>query len=123
MDEIKNKIVFALFGDNNFVAWTYGLFTQLVDYPKVYSESERQIDVVVSNFNSKIKRRFENSDLLSKMPNAPGLSVIDNSQNKERDILCNFKEFELRMYYLPESENLSEIDLEKPVKSFGYVAK
>jgi len=54
--ENKNQIVFAIFGDSKFIAWTYGVFMQLVRFPKVYDESDRQIEIVLSNFESKISQ-------------------------------------------------------------------
>ena len=117
---MKNKIVFALFGDGKFISWTYGMFTQLVDYPKVYTESNRQIEVVQKNFYSKIKRINKESEF-HKNPGLEEMIIVDQSQNKESKILSGYSNFELRMYYLPESENVLEIDLDIPVIRIPYV--
>lgn len=111
---MNKQIVFALFGDGEFISWTYGLFTQLSSYPKIYNESERQIDIVVDNFKSKIKRLSVPSNLAIF---DKALSIIDNSQNKEKEILSKYKTFELKMYYLTD---ILDIDLEKPVRTFKY---
>lgn len=118
--ENKNKIVFALFGDGKFISWTYGMFTQLVNYPKVYTESQHQIEIVQKNFYSKIERINKESEF-HKNPGFEGMIIVDQSQNKESDILRNYSNFELRMYYLPDSEDVSEINLDMPIIRIPYV--
>lgn len=118
--ENKNKIVFALFGDGKFISWTYGMFTQLVNYPKVYNESDHQIEIVQKNFYSKIRRINKESEF-HKSPGFEGMIIVDQGQNKESDILRNYSNFELRMYYLPDSEDVSEIDLDIPIIRMSYV--
>lgn len=113
---MNKEIIFAIFGDGKFISWTYGLFMQLTTYPKVYNESDRQIEVVLSNFKSKIRRLQEVSNFNDKVE---GLDIIDNSQNKEKEILSKYTNFELKMYYL-ENSDLEAVDLDKPVKTFIY---
>lgn len=115
MNKMSKQIVFALFGDGEFISWTYGLFTQLSSFPKVYNESERQIDIVVDNFKSKI-RRLNSVSTLSTID--PALSIIDNNQNREKEMLSKYKVFELKMYYF--ESDLSKINLEKPIRIFKY---
>lgn len=117
---MENKIVFALFGDGKFISWTYGMFTQLVDYPKVYTESNHQIEIVQKNFYSKIKRINKKSEL-HKNPGLEGMIIVDQSQNKESEILSGYSNFELRMYYLPDSKDVSEINLDVPMIRMPYV--
>ena len=117
---MEHKIVFALFGDGKFISWTYGMFMQLVNYPKVYTESQHQIEVVQKNFYSKIKRINKESKL-GELEGLAGLTIVDYGENKESDILRNYSNFELRMYYLPDSEDVSEIDLDIPMIRTPYV--
>lgn len=92
MENKKDKMIFAIFGDGEFISWTYGIFMQLVDVPKVYSHSESQINTVVSNFRSKIRNLNTSSEL--------GLAIIDSGQNSEKKTLSKYKEFDLRMYLI-----------------------
>lgn len=97
----KNKVIFSIFGDNQFIAWTYGMFTQLVKFPKVYENSEKQINIVINNAKSKIRRLKEKSSLNLIVP---GLGVIDEGQNREKDILENYTTFELGIYHCEEDK-------------------
>jgi len=97
----KENVIFAIFGDNQFIAWTYGMFTQLVKYPKIYGNSERQIEVVLTNAKSKIRRLKEASNLANINP---ALSIIDAGQNREKGKLENYKTFELGIYYCNEAD-------------------
>lgn len=99
---MSNKnVIFAMFGDNQFIAWTYGLFTQLVKFPKVYGNSEYQIGIVTDNAKSKIRRLKEKSAFaLIK----PGLALIDEGQNREKNILEDYTTFELGVYYCEEAD-------------------
>ena len=92
---MKNSIAFALFGDGKFISWTYGLFVQLTDRPKVYPDTEEQIQIVVSNFKTKIRKLHEVSELGNILPQ---LILIDSGQNKDKEQLSQYKEFELKMY-------------------------
>lgn len=119
----KNKVVFAIFGNGNFISWTYGMFTQLVDFPKIYDESEKQIEVVVKNFYSKI-RKIKNPINLSQYH--PGFKLVDLGSEHDNSILSNYSEFELKMYYIGDKEeysqdDLNSINLETPVKVFPYI--
>jgi hypothetical protein len=97
----NSKVIFAIFGDNQFIAWTYGMFTQLVRFPKIYGNSENQIDIVTNNAKSKIRKLKEKSTyaLIN-----PGLGVIDEGQNREKNILENYTTFELGVYYCEEAD-------------------
>ena len=83
---MSKNVIFAIFGDNQFIAWTYGMFTQLVKYPKIYDNSERQVEVVLTNAKSKIRRLKEDSNLAHINPT---LSIIDAGQNREKGKLEN----------------------------------
>lgn len=97
----NSKVIFAMFGDNQFIAWTYGMFTQLVKFPKVYGNSEYQIDIVTNNAKSKIRKLKEKSTFA--LIN-PGLVLIDERQNKEKNILEDYTTFELGVYYCEEAD-------------------
>lgn len=143
----RQNIVFAIFGDDKFISWTYGMFTQLVKYPKLYGNSQGQIATCQSNFRSKMKSYFEakepeefvDSDFIDKKITGTGvLKLVDHlvDASTPKDILDNYKEFSFRCFEIdldygahnnwkyPTNEEfdiaLSKIDLTAPINTYNY---
>lgn len=144
MEENKDKpIVFAIFGDDKFISWTYGMFTQLVTKPKLYGYSQEQINTCTRNFRSKIKSYLENKKPIdlneANSVNAFEVGYMINTLNDiatPKHILDNYTNFSFNCYQLnleygksngwayPTDEvfeaALNEIDLSNPISSYKY---
>jgi hypothetical protein len=97
---MKKTIAFAYYADNKFIGWYGGTFGPVSDVPKLYTNSESQIDVVTKNFRNKIKKINEIDfkqarDEADSMGKAIGLLVFD-SQDTLRG-----KDVELRIVECP----------------------
>lgn len=148
MSENKKPIVFAIFGDEKFISWTYGMFTQLVKHPKLYGNSQDQINTCNSNFDSKLKRYYENKpveelvdnvDIIDKKLTGSGaLKLFDTISNisTPRDILDDYSKFSFKCFEIdldygkhndwkyPTHEEfdeaLAKIDLDNPINTHIY---
>lgn len=144
MEENKDKpIVFAIFGDDKFISWTYGMFTQLVTRPKLYGYSQEQIKTCTRNFKSKIKSYLDNKSIINadEMQSLQGREIADtintlNDITTPKHILDNYTNFSFNCYQLnleygksngwtyPTDEAfnvaLKEIDLSNPISTYKY---
>ena len=100
METTKRKSVcFAYFGDGKFLGWyadTSGSIRS--NSPKVYPYKESQVQVIRTNFQRKMKRLNEPSDL-GKLH--PGLSIMDEGLNADKTNLLQYQVVELRMVECP----------------------
>lgn len=117
----KDNLVCAIFGDGKFTSWTYGMFMQLVSSPKIYNNTDRMMEVIISNFKSKIKHLKEESNINFKNPLAN--LIVNDSQNGDKNKLNNYNEFEIRFYKTDmDYDNWNEklINLDNPIKIYKY---
>ena len=114
---MKNTLICAIFADDKFLSWTYGMFMQLVDFPKIYSKTDSQMNTILKNFNSKIEKLKEVSNLNRSIP---AFTLIDESQNKDKINLAQYNKFQLAFYFVNEDFKIEEIDKTKPDKLIDY---
>jgi len=101
-DEGK-AVAFAYFSKNKFLGWYADTFGSLRAHPKVYRNSDVQIEVITRNFNHKLneiaRTNFKEAKGKVKGLAALGLLIFD-SEDKLRG-----KEVELRIVELPFTDN------------------
>lgn len=96
---MKN-ICFAYYGDDKFLGWYGDSFGSIVkSSPKIYRNSKEQLEVISKNFNYKLRKLREKSQLgLIDIR----LGIIDSGVNEDKDILSNYEDVELRLVECPE---------------------
>jgi len=52
---MKNNIAFAYFANNIFIGWYADSFGSIGKTPKLYGNTERQVDTIIKNFRHKLK--------------------------------------------------------------------
>lgn len=113
---MKN-ICFAYFADNKFIGWysdSFGTITE--NSPKIYTNTDSQIDTITANFKYKLSKLKEESNL-AKNPILQELSPLDNSLNKDKKFLSQYKEVELRVVDCPFYDGVNpDFDKEAYVK-------
>lgn len=96
----KSKtITFAYYVDDKWVGWYADSFGSVRDSPKVYSNSKKQIKIIQTNFNNKLKMIFESSFDEAKTK-VRGLEVFDLLRYDSEEILRD-KKVELRIVKCP----------------------
>lgn len=92
-------ICFAFFGDGIFLGWYADTFGSVrKNQPKLYTYSDAQLSIIRKNFTSKLQSLHEKSDLGAIVP---GLGLLDDSVNADRQNLKQYKRVELRVVECP----------------------
>lgn len=98
---MRKSVCFAYFGDGTFLGWyadTAGSVRP--NSPKVYGYTDDQLAVLERNFHSKLSRLNEKSELAEKT-GQPGLKLLDDSLNADKENLSRYKAVELRAVECP----------------------
>lgn len=98
---MRKSICFAYFADGQFIGWYVdSLGTIRKTGPKIYGYTPEQVETIRTNFNYKIKKLKEASNLAT-VTNNPGLALLDNSLNNDKENLSQYQEIELRIVECP----------------------
>lgn len=97
---MNKSICFAYYADGNFIGWYAGTFGGVRDYPKLYGNSERQLEIVKNNFTNKLKKINETSFDEAKK-DLTGLAALKLLVFNNEDLLRG-KDVELRVVECPE---------------------
>jgi hypothetical protein len=92
---MKKSVCFAYFGDGKFIGWyadTTGSVSQ--NAPKIYGYSPSQVEIIATNFRSKMKKLNVKSNLGSIVS---GLEILDRSLDYDSKILSQYQTVELRV--------------------------
>lgn len=98
---MRKTICFAYYGDGHFIGWysdSFGSITK--NSPKLYGESEEQIEIVAKNFRYKIEQLHKDADW--KLNNPVGEALLNAGQNADKRDLRQYKQVELRVVECPE---------------------
>ena len=103
MNDGTKSVCFAYFGDGKFLGWYADSFGSVrKNQPKVYTNSEKQIEIITKNFRYKISELKHDSNLGDRNP---ALSIIDNSLKGDSKLLYPKKHVELRIVECPKYTN------------------
>ena len=115
----QKTICFAYYGDGKFLGWYADTLGSLrPNSPKLYGNSQRQIDVITKNFKGKIAKLKTDYQLSN--PNELFQSVND-SLNSDNLLLSQYGKIELRVvecpYYDGENPNFDIQDYREWLKT------
>ncbi len=99
------SICFAYFADGKFIGWYADSFGSIrKDSPKLYSNTELQIQTITNNFRLKLDKIGKTSNLGSLVN---GLDILDNSINQDKSTLSQYKEIKLRIVECSEYDGMN----------------
>lgn len=111
----KKAVAFAYFSGKYFIGWYADTFGSVRDWPKIYRNSDSQLEVIERNFNNKLDKietsSFDEAKKTTFGLAAIGLAIYD-SENKLRG-----KDIELRVvevpFYDPEKDDKAWLSLDR----------
>jgi hypothetical protein len=95
----NNSICFAYYMDGKWGGWYGGTFGSVSSVPKVYCNTEKQIEIVVGNFTYKMKS-IEESSFEKEKGKVEGLATLSLLRFDTEELLRG-KEVELRIVTCP----------------------
>ena len=102
---MNNKnLCFAYYGDGLFLGWYADTFGSIRKYPKVYTNSQRQRNIIEENFTSKMKRIADTTNEVEKIfssVNPIAGALIGDGLSRDEEKLIDYKKIELRMVECP----------------------
>jgi len=97
---MEKNICFAYYADNQFIGWYGGTFGPVSNIPKVYTDSESQIDTITKNFNYKLKK-INDSTLEEYLSKADNVNLAIQGLTFSSQDLLKGKKVELRIVECP----------------------
>lgn len=112
---MDKSICFAYFGDGKFLGWYADSFGSIRDSPKVYPNSERQLEIISSNFRNKVNKikGVQEEDFGSTVVkvmeplNEGGAKLLSLGMHSDRKILSQYENIELRVVECPEYDGVN----------------
>lgn len=100
MKNENQTICFAYYGDGKFLGWyadSHGSIRP--NSPKLYGNSDKQIQIISENFKYKMSKLQEVSTISE---SDSRFAILDNSLNKDKSDLSHYEYVELRGFLCPE---------------------
>lgn len=101
MEDKRDCIAFAYYGDNKLIGFHSDTWGSITNYPKIYGNSERQIEVIATNFRHKMSTFNSDGAITIGKLSPPAGAVLTKAMNQDRNILSNYKDIELRVIPAP----------------------
>lgn len=101
-----NRAIYALYSNNKFVAWLYGAFCQLTKTPKFYwcgENHSNQTEIIITNLKTKLES-VNKLSTFGQMLRLPEDNPIDIGQNRDNEVLKNYDDFTLGVFFVNEDE-------------------
>lgn len=102
---MRKSVCFAYFGDNQFLGWYADTFGSVRTSPKVYGNSESQLQTITKNFRNKLTNvRTDSKNYMVEVVrrhNAVGGAILDIGLSGDAKLLSQYTNVELRVVECP----------------------